>query len=222
MKVLLIEDNQMMGELTQKMLKLKHYQVDWLKTGEDVLEYLAQTTYDMLLVDWMLPNHSGIEIIEAIRNQRIDVPIIMLTAKSQTDDKVTGLTVGADDYITKPFEFEELEARMLAVMKRSAAMPSNTKQLGNVIYDYHKRQFTVEGHIIDFSQKEYQLLELLFLNPVVNKALIIEKVWSIDQVVTNNNVDALMRLLRKKLKKIHATIEVKSMRGVGYKLEVKS
>lgn len=222
MKVLLIEDNQMMGELTQKMLKLKHYQVDWLKTGDDVLEYLAQTTYDILLVDWMLPNQSGIEIIESIRNQRITVPIIMLTAKSQTADKVTGLTVGADDYVTKPYEFEELEARMLAVMKRSAAIPSNTKQLGNVVYDYQKRQFTVEGQLIDFSQKEYQLLELLFLNPVVSKELIIEKVWSIDQVVTNNNVDALMRLLRKKLKKIHATLEVKSMRGVGYKLEVKA
>lgn len=222
MKVLLIEDNQMMGELTQKMLKLKHYQVDWLKTGDDVLDYLAQTTYDILLVDWMLPNQSGIEIIESIRNQQITVPIIMLTAKSQTADKVTGLTVGADDYVTKPFEFEELEARMLAVMKRSAAIPSNTKQLGNVVYDYQKRQFTVEGQLIDFSQKEYQLLELLFLNPVVSKALIIEKVWNIDQVVTNNNVDALMRLLRKKLKKIHATLEVKSMRGVGYKLEVKA
>ncbi|WP_412518955.1 response regulator transcription factor [Staphylococcus simulans] len=222
MKVLLIEDNQMMGELTQKMLKLKHYQVDWLKTGDEVLEYLAQTTYDILLVDWMLPNQSGIEIIESIRNQQITVPIIMLTAKSQTADKVTGLTVGADDYVTKPYEFEELEARMLAVMKRSAAIPSNTKQLGNVVYDYQKRQFTVEGQLIDFSQKEYQLLELLFLNPVVSKELIIEKVWSIDQVVTNNNVDALMRLLRKKLKKIHATLEVKSMRGVGYKLEVKA
>ncbi|MCJ1655217.1 response regulator transcription factor [Staphylococcus sp. NRL 16/872] len=222
MKVLLIEDNAMIGELTKKMLVMKRYQVDWLKTGDEVMEYLAFNSYDILLVDWMLPNQSGIEIIEQIRNENINVPIIMLTAKSQTADKVTGLTVGADDYVTKPFEFEELEARILAVMKRATSLQSNTKQLGNIIYYYQQHQFTVNDEVIGFSQKEYQLLELLFLNKIVSKELIIEKIWNIDQVVTNNNVDVLVKILRKKLKKVKATIEIKSIRGVGYKLEVMS
>ncbi|PNZ24606.1 response regulator ArlR [Staphylococcus petrasii] len=222
MKVLLIEDNAMIGELTKKMLVMKRYQVDWLKTGDEVMEYLAFNSYDILLVDWMLPNQSGIEIIEQIRNENINVPIIMLTAKSQTADKVTGLTVGADDYVTKPFEFEELEARILAVMKRATSLQSNTKKLGNIIYYYQQHQFTVNDEVIDFSQKEYQLLELLFLNKIVSKELIIEKIWNIDQVVTNNNVDVLVKILRKKLKKVKATIEIKSIRGVGYKLEVMS
>ncbi|MCJ1661051.1 response regulator transcription factor [Staphylococcus sp. NRL 18/288] len=212
----------MIGELTKKMLVMKRYQVDWLKTGDEVMEYLAFNSYDILLVDWMLPNQSGIEIIEQIRNENINVPIIMLTAKSQTADKVTGLTVGADDYVTKPFEFEELEARILAVMKRATSLQSNTKQLGNIIYYYQQHQFTVNDEVIGFSQKEYQLLELLFLNKIVSKELIIEKIWNIDQVVTNNNVDVLVKILRKKLKKVKATIEIKSIRGVGYKLEVMS
>lgn len=212
----------MIGELTKKMLVMKRYQVDWLKTGDEVMEYLAFNSYDILLVDWMLPNQSGIEIIEQIRNENINVPIIMLTAKSQTADKVTGLTVGADDYVTKPFEFEELEARILAVMKRATSLQSNTKKLGNIIYYYQQHQFTVNDEVIDFSQKEYQLLELLFLNKIVSKELIIEKIWNIDQVVTNNNVDVLVKILRKKLKKVKATIEIKSIRGVGYKLEVMS
>lgn len=220
MKVLLVEDNQMMGSLIQKMLKLKHYNVDWLKNSDDVMDYMAQTSYDLLLVDWMLPTKSGIEVIEAVRNHNHQVPIIMLTAKSQTADKVTGLTAGADDYLTKPFEFEELEARILSVMRRSKVIESKEKQLGNVVYDYQKQQFSINHQVIDLTQKEYQLLELLMLNSMVSRDLIIDKVWNIDQVVTSNNVDALIKLLRKKLIAVGANLEIKSKRGVGYQLEV--
>ncbi|HCE2049660.1 TPA: response regulator [Vibrio parahaemolyticus] len=135
MKILLIEDNIFMGELIQKMLGLKKYQVHWLKSGIEVMEYLSDTSYDILLVDWMLPKRSGLEIIKEIRDRNINIPIIMLTAKSQTADKVSGLNIGADDYLTKPFEFEELEARILANVKRfsrTQTMQQNTKKIGNI------------------------------------------------------------------------------------------
>ncbi|MDK4214735.1 response regulator [Staphylococcus warneri] len=124
-----------MGELIQKMLGLKKYQVHWLKSGIEVMEYLSDTSYDILLVDWMLPKRSGLEIIKEIRDRNINIPIIMLTAKSQTADKVSGLNIGADDYLTKPFEFEELEARILANVKRfsrTQTMQQNTKKIGNI------------------------------------------------------------------------------------------
>lgn len=220
MKVLLIEDNRMIGELLQNMLKLRQYTVDWLKSGEDVELYMNQIRYDILLIDWMLPDQSGVDIIRTIRAQHEPVPMIMLTAKSQTADKVEGLTAGADDYVTKPFEFEELEARMLAVMKRYHAMDEQKKTIGNVTYDYQKHQFLMAEHVMNLTQKEYQLLELLFLNEIVSRPLIIEKVWYLDQIVSDNNVDALVRQLRKKLSQLGATLQIKSIRGVGYKLEV--
>ncbi|MCO4331530.1 response regulator transcription factor [Staphylococcus hyicus] len=220
MKVLLIEDNRMIGDLLLNMLKLRQYTVDWLTSGEDVSLYMEQIHYDLILVDWMLPDMTGVDIIHHIRQSGNAIPIIMLTAKSQTADKVEGLTAGADDYVTKPFEFEELEARMLAVMKRYHALDKQVKTIGNVTYDFQKHHFIKEGHILEFTQKEYQLLELLFLNAVVSRALIIEKVWYLDQIVSDNNIDALVRQLRKKLMHLDTTLRIKSIRGVGYKLEV--
>lgn len=163
MKILLIEDNIFIGELIQKMLRLKKYQVHWLRNGIEVMEYLSDTSYDILLVDWMLPKRSGLEIIKEIRDKNINIPIIMLTAKSQTADKVSGLNIGADDYLTKPFEFEELEARILANVKRfsrTQTMQQNTKKIGNITYHYNQHQFTINQRIIDLTLKEYQLLEL--------------------------------------------------------------
>ncbi|MCQ9291196.1 response regulator transcription factor [Staphylococcus hyicus] len=220
MKVLLIEDNRMIGDLLLNMLKLRQYTVDWLTSGEDVSLYMEQIHYDLILVDWMLPDMTGVDIIHHIRQSGNAIPIIMLTAKSQTADKVEGLTAGADDYVTKPFEFEELEARMLAVMKRYHALDKQVKTIGNVTYDFQKHHFIKEGHILEFTQKEYQLLELLFLNAVVSRVLIIEKVWYLDQIVSDNNIDALVRQLRKKLMHLDTTLHIKSIRGVGYKLEV--
>lgn len=150
----------------------------WLRNGIEVMEYLSDTSYDILLVDWMLPKRSGLEIIKEIRDKNIDIPIIMLTAKSQTADKVSGLNIGADDYLTKPFEFEELEARILANVKRfsrTQTMQQNTKKIGNITYHYNQHQFTINQRIIDLTLKEYQLLELLFLYEVVPRNLIIEK-----------------------------------------------
>lgn len=167
----------------------------WLRNGIEVMEYLSDNSYDILLVDWMLSKRSGLEIIKEIRDKNMNIPIIMLTAKSQTADKVSRLNISADDYLTKPFEFEELEARILANVKRfsrTQTIQQNTKKIGNITYHYNQHQFTINKSIIDLTLKEYQLL---FLYEVVPRNLIIEKMWNTDQAVTSNNVDVLLNYL---------------------------
>lgn len=220
MKVLLIEDNETLGGFLKDILTLKKYNVEWLKDGNDIEYYCQSGGYDILLLDWMLPSTTGIEIIKKLRARHIQLPVIMLTAKSEVTDKVEGLTTGADDYLTKPFDMDELEARMIAVVKRYQAIGNNTKSIGNITFDIIKHEFLIESSVINLSQKEYQLLELLFLNQIVSRDMILDKIWTIDQIVGDNNIDALIRLLKKKLETVHATVKVKNIRGVGYKLEV--
>ncbi|MGK0553516.1 response regulator transcription factor [Macrococcus capreoli] len=220
MKVLLIEDNETLGGFLKDILTLKKYYVEWLKDGIDVDFYCQTGGYDILLLDWMLPSTTGIEVIKKLRAQNIQLPVIMLTAKSEVSDKVEGLTTGADDYLTKPFDMDELEARMISVVKRYQALGNNTKSIGNITLDIIKHEFLIEESVINLTQKEYQLLELLFLNQIVSREMILEKIWSIDQIVGDNNIDALIRLLKKKLVAVHANVKVKNIRGVGYKLEV--
>lgn len=152
-------------------------------------------------MDWKLPKRSGLEIIKEMRDKNINIPIIMLTAKTQTDDKVSGLNISANDYLIKPFEFEELEARILANVRRfsrTQTIQQNTKKIGNITYHYNQHQ-------------------LLFLYEVVPRNLIIEKMWNTDQVVTSNNVDVLVKLLRSKLKAIRASLKIKNICNIGYK-----
>lgn len=191
-----------------------------MKDSIDVDLYCQTGGYDILLLDWMLPSATGIEVIKKLRTQHIQLPVIMLTAKSEVTDKVEGLTSGADDYLTKPFDMDELEARMIAVVKRYQAIGNNTKSIGNITFDIIKHEFLIEASVINLSQKEYQLLELLFLNQIVSRDMILDKIWTIDQIVGDNNIDALIRLLKRKLEAVHATVKVKNIRGVGYKLEV--
>ncbi|KAA1039562.1 response regulator transcription factor [Macrococcus equipercicus] len=220
MKVLLIEDNETLGGFLKDILTLKNYTVEWLTDGEDVELYFNHSSYDIVLVDWMLPSVTGIEIIQRLRAQQINVPVIMLTAKSELHDKVEGLTVGADDYLTKPFEMDELEARMLAVIKRYQQINLNQKQLGNVSFDLTRHEFTARHVEMNLTRKEYLLLELLFLNHTVSRENILDKIWTSDQLVGDNNIDALVRLLKKKLEQYDSDLKIKSIRGVGYKLEV--
>lgn len=220
MKVLLVEDNETLGGFLKDILTLKKYNVEWLKDSIDVDLYCQTGGYDILLLDWMLPSATGIEVIKKLRTQHIQLPVIMLTAKSEVTDKVEGLTSGADDYLTKPFDMDELEARMIAVVKRYQAIGNNTKSIGNITFDIIKHEFLIEASVINLSQKEYQLLELLFLNQIVSRDMILDKIWTIDQIVGDNNIDALIRLLKRKLEAVHATVKVKNIRGVGYKLEV--
>lgn len=218
MKILLVEDNEVLGEFLKNILSVKRFTVDWIKEGKDVDVYLHQGAYDIVLLDWMLPDTSGIEVIKVIKSKGFNIPIIMLTAKSELQNKVEGLTAGADDYLTKPFEFDELEARMFAVTKRYQRVEP-IKQIGNIKFDITAHEFTCMDEVIELSKKEYMLFELLMLNPIVPKEMMLSKVWESDKVVSTNNADALIRLLKKKLISAGANIKIKNIRNVGYKLE---
>lgn len=219
MKVLLVEDNEAIGGFLSDILKLKNYTVEWLTDGADIELYFEASDYDIVLLDWMLPSITGIEVIERLRSRNIDVPIIMLTAKSALEDKVAGLTTGADDYLTKPFEIDELEARMFAVTKRYQADHQPIKRIGNVDYHIAKHSFEIDGTPLDLTHKEFQLLELLFLNHTVSREMILAKVWKSDEFVGANNIDALIHLLKKKLSHYDTKMAIKSIRNVGYRLD---
>jgi len=219
MKILIIEDDvHILSFLTRGFSEDGHL-VESSTDGEEG-EYMASTnTYDIVILDWMLPGKEGIEILRNLRTKQIKIPIIMLTAKGETKDKVDALTMGADDYLDKPFAYEELLARVGALYRRSAMEGSNTVSIQNIILDLDAKTVQKEGEFIALSQKEFELL--LFLvkhkNSIVTKSMIEEQLWSSDTIVNSNVIQVTIYHLRKKIGKNI----IKSFRGLGYKIENK-
>jgi len=219
MKILIIEDDvHILSFLTRGFSEDGHL-VESSTDGEEG-EYMASTnTYDIVILDWMLPGKEGIEILRNLRTKQIKIPIIMLTAKGETKDKVDALTMGADDYLDKPFAYEELLARVGALYRRSAMEGSNTVSIQNIILDLDAKTVQKEGELIALSQKEFELL--LFLvkhkNSIVTKSMIEEQLWSSDTIVNSNVIQVTIYHLRKKIGKNI----IKSFRGLGYKIENK-
>ncbi|SFV57496.1 DNA-binding response regulator [hydrothermal vent metagenome] len=217
MKILIIEDDaHILSFLTRGFSEDGHL-VESSMDGEEG-EYMANTnTYDIIVLDWMLPEKNGLEILQYVRNRQIKTPIIMLTAKDETEDKVAALRAGADDYLSKPFAYEELLARVMALYRRSAMEGSNTVSIQNITLDLDAKTVQKEGKTISLSQKEFELL--LFLvkhkNNMVTNAMIEEHLWSSNTAVNSNVIPVTIYHLRKKIGK---TL-IKSFRGLGYKIE---
>ena len=217
MKILIIEDDaHILSFLTRGFSEDGHL-VESSRDGKEG-EYMANTnTYDIIVLDWMLPEKNGLEILQHLRNKQIKTPIIMLTAKDETEDKVAALTAGADDYLSKPFAYEELLARVMALYRRSAMEGSNTVSIQDITLDLDARTVQKEGKTISLSQKEFELL--LFLvkhkNNMVTNAMIEEQLWSSYTAVNSNVIPVTIYHLRKKIGK---TL-IKSFRGLGYKIE---
>lgn len=220
MQILLVEDDLKLGKLTKLMIESKQHIVTWVTDGRDALDYIETSRYDIVLMDWMLPSMEGIEVVRAIREQKMDVPIIMMTAKGTLDDKVTGFQIGADDYIVKPFDFEELEVRMLALTRRFSGRVSEKLIVGPIEIDLADQMTHVNGNHVLLKKKEYLLLTLLMhhAHHIVTRDLIFDKVWSIDDEVTDNAIEALIRRLRKKLGDSIAPYQIKVIRNMGYSL----
>lgn len=218
MKVLIIEDDENILAVLKRGFEEEEYIIDTALDGEDG-EYLALTnSYDMILLDWMLPLKNGIEVLESLRKKNIVTPIIMLTAKDDIDDKVMGLTIGADDYMSKPFSFKELLARANALYRRALSSSTNTIQIQDITIDIDsKRVHNGEKEIV-LTQKEYELL--LFLvknkNKSISNSLIEEQLWNNEEYINSNVIQVTIYNLRKKLGKNF----IKSSRGFGYKIEV--
>ncbi|MCK5110707.1 MAG: response regulator transcription factor [Arcobacteraceae bacterium] len=218
MKILIVEDDENILSFLKRGFQEEGYVIDSAIDGEDG-EYLAITNhYDIIILDWMLPNKSGIEILQSLRDKNISTPVIMLTARDEIDDKVLGLLSGADDYLSKPFSFKELKARAVALYRRSISSGSNTMKIKNIIIDIDAKTVKEDNKELALTQKEYELL--LFLaknkNKIVSNSMIEEQLWNNEEYINSNVIQVTIYNLRKKLGKDF----IKSSRGLGYKVEI--
>lgn len=216
MKLLIVEDEHRIGESLKRGFEQEHFVVDLVFTGTDGYEMATSENYDLIILDLMLPGMTGIEICEKLRFENIHTPILMLTAKSELDDKVKGLNTGADDYLTKPFAFEELLARVRALLRRPTQESSNILTANNISMDTSKLLVTVDKKEVVLSSREYALLEYLLRHKgvVVTKDQIIERVWDYEADVLPNTVEVYIRKLRNKI----GIESIKTIRGFGYRL----
>lgn len=223
MNVLLAEDDLQLGELISFMLKKKGgYQVEWVKTGEDAYDYASSVHYDVLVLDWMMPNGDGVDVCRDLRKEGYGGAILMLTAKDAVEDRVVGLDAGADDYLVKPFEIDELLARLRALTRRNyAPIVEETVSIQGVELNRNGQTIQMAGQSIQLSPREFQLLDLLVQNKgqVLTRDVMLDRIWGYDADVTAKTIDATVKLLRKKLDVFSRPDIVQSVRGVGYKVE---
>lgn len=223
MRILIIEDEKKMASFLERGLKEEHYAVDIAYDGEKGWEYAMTNEYDLLIVDWMLPKMSGVEICHKFRKEGKTVPILILTAKDSVEDKIRGLDQGADDYLTKPFSFEELLARIRALLRRPPHLTDKTVlQCANLKLDLIKRQAWAGEQEVSLSQKEFALLEFLMRHAgeVVSRTAIAEHVWDLHFDPMSNTIDVFINFLRKKIGETPSKSKIETIRGTGYRLAV--
>lgn len=222
MKLLLAEDERRMAQALMQLLRLENYKVDWVADGEEALTAIECSEYDVIVLDVMLPNVSGFEIAAAARQKGVTTPILMLTAKSELDDKVKGLDSGADDYLTKPFMTKELLARLRALTRRNAKGSDGIMTYGDIMLDTNKYIVTCKttGQNVRLSEKEFKILEYLISNKgmILTREQFAVRLWGFDSEAEYNNVEVYMSFTRKKLKFIGAETQIKSVRKIGYEL----
>ncbi len=221
MRILIIEDEYNLADAISARLKKEKYLVDIKTDGEE--GYFDATTgaYDLIILDVMLPNMNGFEILKRLREEEVSSKIIMLTAKSTIEDKLDGLENGANDYITKPFHMDELVARINIQLKKNSSEKNILKYHDlELNIDKSKLTCTKTGDSIDLVCKEFQLLEYFMNNPeqILSKLQIYDKVWGIDTDIESNNLEVFLTFLRRKLKAIGSTSNIKAVRNLGYKL----
>ena len=225
MKILIVEDEYSLADIVANRLRKENYVVDISSDGEDGLYNALNGFYNLVILDVMLPSMDGFEILKRIRDNNIDSKVIMLTAKSELDDKLNGFEVGADDYITKPFHIEEVIARVNAQLRKNSSKKiSDYIEVGNLRLNLKKSSIrcTDTDESMEIGCKEFLLLEYLMQNKdiIISKEQIYDKVWGIDNEIESNNLEAYLSFIRKKLKIIGSNVSIKANRGLGYKLEV--
>ena len=222
MRILLVEDEKRMAQALCEILRIEKYEVDHYSSGLDGLSAIESNIYDIAILDVMLPGMNGYEIAKKARSKGITTPILMLTAKAELDDKVTGLDSGADDYLTKPFMTKELLARLRALARRTLGTTDGVLSYADITLD--TSSFTLScitnGQSVRLSEKEYHILEYLITNSgqILTREQLAVKIWGFESDAEYNNVEVYMSFTRKKLAFVEAKTEIKAVRGVGYEL----
>lgn len=222
MKLLIVEDEVQLADALTEILKRNKYNVDTCYNGIDGLDNALTGVYDCIVLDIMLPGMNGIEVLKNLRREKISTPVLLLTARSEIEDKINGLDTGADDYLTKPFITDELLARIRALTRRKGEIfDENKMDLNGLLLNKSTSSVSWNGSDVKLSLKEYQIMELLITNPrqILPKERIIEKIWGYESDVEYNNIEVYISFLRKKLASISASVQIKTARGIGYSLE---
>jgi len=221
MKVLIADDEKTLVNMLEEILRHNKIDCDTVYNGQEAIDYAIAGQYDLIVLDVMMPKRNGLEALKEIRKNKISTPILMLSAKSEISDKVSGLVLGADDYLAKPFAVSELLARIKALSRRQSEYVGDILAFGDLELDRDTFILKCWNSEIKLSTIEYKIMELLFLNPkqIINKDMLIGKVWGWDNNLNYNNVEVYISFLRKKLLALKSKTGIKTIRGVGHCLE---
>ena len=224
MRILIAEDEVATAKALKILLEKAMYSVDIVHNGDDAWDYIQEGSYEVIVLDIMMPGKSGLEVLSLIRQNGIRTPVMLLTSKAEIEDRVAGLEAGADDYLPKPFATSELIARVKALGRRSENYNDSVQSIGNIVLDSNKYEMSVGKKSVRLTNKEFQLIELFVLHPgqAFSTEHLMEKIWGYD---TESDIDVVWTTIgyvRKKLRQIKANVEIKTMRGIGYALEVTS
>ena len=222
MRILIAEDEKDLNDLLKKRLENQKYTVDACRDGQEALDYLAVTEYDAIVLDIMMPKVNGLQVLQQIRRQKKSTPVLLLTAKDSIEDRVTGLDLGADDYLVKPFAFEELLARIRVMLRKTAAVETNTNviRIANLTVDLNTHRVCRGETPIELSNKEFSILRYLCMNQgiVLSRDKIEEHIWNYDYTGASNVVDVYIRYLRRKIDDQFEPKLIHTVRGAGYVL----
>lgn len=221
MQILIAEDEKALCSAVKKILEQHGYLVDAVYNGIDALEYAKSVDYELIILDVMMPGLDGFEVVRRLRSEKINSPVLMLTARTATSDKVTGLNSGADDYLTKPFETEELVARVGALTRRRGDVVIDSVTYRDLSLDLHSALLSRGENSVQLSHKEFEVLKIFLYNPdmTVTTETLINKVWGFDSDATDNNVEVYVSFLRKKLRYLKSAVTVRKIQKIGYRLE---
>ena len=221
MRLLLAEDEKALSRALTAILERNNYSVDPVYDGQAALDYLKAGNYDGIILDIMMPKVDGITVLKEIRSQGSLIPVLLLTAKSEVDDKVLGLDAGANDYLTKPFNTRELLARIRAMTRTQTVQTNSQLRMGNITLDRATFELSSPTGSFRLANKEFQMLELMMSNPktLISSERFLEKIWGYDSEAELNVVWVYISYLRKKLAVLHANIQIKAVRNAGYTLE---
>lgn len=220
MRILIVEDENAIAQFISQGLREANYVVDTARNGLEGLDYAQSVEYDLLILDVMLPGISGLKLLKQLRTKGMVTPVLLLTARDSVEDRVDGLDAGADDYLTKPFAFPELLARVRALLRRPPLQTGNVLSFADLEMDTLTREVRRAGQLIDLSQREYTLLNYLLRHPrqVLTRTQIAEHIWNFDYANDSNVVDVYVGYLRRKIDKGFSRQLIQTVRGVGYRL----